>query len=81
MTSPTRFRRTPSRVRTSLYSEIMSSLTSQMKVACSSHSRRNDALGFWTAREDLNPAIPATSTEVSITPLGSSRLIFATSQR
>jgi hypothetical protein len=59
MTSPTRLRRTPSLVRTSLYSETMSSLTSQVKVACSIQSRRNDALGFSTARQDLNPAIPA----------------------
>ena len=46
MTSPTRFRRTPNLVRTSLYSEMMSSLTSQLKVVCSSQSRRNDALGI-----------------------------------
>src|SRR6202453_3233276 len=70
ITSPTRLRRTPSLVRISLYSETMSSLTSQMKVACSIQSRRNDALGFSTTRQDLNPAMPATSTEVSITPLG-----------
>ncbi len=70
MTLPTRFRRTPSLVRTSLYSEMMSSLTSQVKVACSSQSRSKDALGFWTALQDLNPATPATSTDVSMTPLG-----------
>src|SRR5579864_3497280 len=70
ITSPTRLRRTPSVVRISFYSETMSSLTSQVKVTCSIQSRRNDALGFSTTRQDLNPAMPATSTEVSITPLG-----------
>jgi len=48
----------------------MSSVTSQVKVPSSSQCRRNEALGFSTARRDLNPATPATSTEVSITPLG-----------
>jgi hypothetical protein len=46
ITSPTRLRRTPSLVRIFLYSETMSSLTSQVKGACSIQSRRNDALGF-----------------------------------
>ena len=50
ITSPTRLRRTPSLVRISLFSETMSSLTSQMKVACLIQSRRNDALGFSTTR-------------------------------
>ncbi len=70
MTSPTRFRRTPSLVRTSLYSEMTSALTSHVKVASSIQSRRKDALGFRTARQALNPAMPATSTDVSMTPLG-----------
>ena len=70
MISPTRFRRTPSLVRTPLYSETISSVTSQVKVPSSSQSRRSEALGFSTARRDLNPATPATSTDVSITPLG-----------
>jgi len=61
--------RTPSLVRICLYYETMSSLTSQMKVACSIQSRRKDALGFSTTLQDLNSAIPATSTEVSMTPL------------
>jgi len=67
--SPTRCRRTPSLVRTSLYSVRTSSVTSQTKVPCSSQSRRNEALGFSTVRPDLNPATPATTTEVSTTPL------------
>lgn len=33
----------------------------------------SEALGFRVARRDLNPAMPAASTEVSITPLRSSR--------
>jgi len=56
MISPTRFRRTPSLVRTPLYSETISSVTSQVKVPSSSQSRRSEALGFSTARRDLNPA-------------------------
>src|ERR1700757_4132658 len=60
----------PSLERTSLYSERMSSVTSQVKVPSSSQCRRSEALGFSTARRDLNPATPATSTDVSMTPLG-----------
>ena len=56
MIPPTRFRRTPSLERTSLYSERMSSVTSQVKVPSSSQCRRSEALGFSTARRDLNPA-------------------------
>src|SRR5713226_9721094 len=48
----------------------MSSVTSQVKVPPSSQCRRSEALGFSTARTDLNPATPATSTDVSMTPLG-----------
>ena len=70
MISPTRFRRTPSLLRTPLYSDRISSVTSQVKVSTSIQSRRNEALGFCTSREDLNPATPATSTDVSTTPLG-----------
>ena len=70
MISPTRFRRTPSLVRTPLYSETMASVTSQVKIPSSSQSRRSEALGFSTVRWDLNPATPATSTDVSMTPLG-----------
>jgi hypothetical protein len=69
MTCPIRFRRTPSLARTSLYSASMSSVTSQVKVAFSIQSRRSEALGFRTSRHNLNPAIPAASTDVSITPL------------
>lgn len=68
--SPTRLRRTPSLVRTPLYSEMISSVISQVKVPPSSQSRRSDALGVANVRRDLNPATPATSTDVSITPLG-----------
>jgi hypothetical protein len=70
MIFPTRGRRTPSLVRTALYSDRISSVTSQTKVPCSSQVRRNDALGCSTVRPDLNPATPATSTDVSTTPLG-----------
>src|SRR5262249_21813358 len=69
MISPMRCRRTPSLVRTPLYSERTSSVTSQTKVPCSSQSRRNEALGFSAVRPRLNPATPATSTHVSTTPL------------
>jgi hypothetical protein len=62
--------RTPNLERTSLYSERISSVTSHAKVSFSNQSRRNDALGIPTDRRFLNPAIPATSTEVSTTPLG-----------
>lgn len=72
MTAPTRLRRTPSLLRTSLYSARISPLTSHVKLAFSSQSRRNRALGFCTGLADLNPEIPATRTEVSITPLGRS---------
>ena len=70
MISPTRFRRTPSLLRTPLYSERISSVTSQVNVPTFIQSRRNEALGFCASRRDLNPATPATSTDVSITPLG-----------
>ena len=69
--SPTRGRRTPSRPRTPLYSERISSVTSHVNVPLSIQSRRNAALGFCTIRHDLNPATPATTTDVSTTPLGS----------
>lgn len=71
-TVPIRFRRTPSLLRTSLYSARISSLTSQVNFPFSNQSRRNLALGFCTGLPDLNPAIPATRTEASITPLGGS---------
>jgi len=71
--APMRFRRTPSLVRTPLYSATMSSVMSQMNVPFSSQSRRSEALWFSALRPDLNPATPATSTDVSITPLGFSR--------
>jgi len=69
MISPIRLRRTPKRLSTSLYSARISSLMSHVKIAFSSQSRRSSALGFPGARPDLNPAMPATRTEVSITPL------------
>lgn len=68
--SPTRGCRTPSRVRTALYSDRISSVTSQTNVPWSTQARRNDALGCSAVRPDLNPATPATSTDVSTTPLG-----------
>lgn len=68
-------RRTPSRSKTRLYSRRISSLTSQMNVSSSSQSRSSLALGFfWAIFVDLSPAIPATRTDVSTTPLG--RFIF-----
>lgn len=70
--APIRPRRTPNLLRTSLYSARISSQISHVKVSFSSQSRRNLALGFWIGLPDLNPAIPATSTDVSITPLGRS---------
>lgn len=72
MMTPIRGRRTPSRLRTSLYSAKISSLTNHVNVPFSSHSRRKFALGFRAGRFALNPVIPATSTDVSITPLGRS---------
>ena len=53
MISPTRFRRTPSLLRTPLYSDRISSVTSQVKVSASIQSRRNEALGFCASREDF----------------------------
>jgi len=70
MISPTRFRRTSSLLRTHLYSERISSVTSHVNVPASIQSRRNEALGFEAIRQDLNPVTPATSTDVWITPLG-----------
>ena len=70
MMLPTRCRRTPSLVRTPLYSERTSSVVSHTKVPRSSQSRRNEALGFSAVRPALKPATPATTTEVSTTPLG-----------
>jgi len=68
-------RRTPSLARTRLYSRRISSLTSQTNVSSSIQSRSCLALGFLGAISgDLNPAIPATRTDVSTTPLG--RFLF-----
>ena len=36
----------------------------------STQSRRSEALGFCITRQDMNPATPAITTDVSITPLG-----------
>src|SRR5581483_3188508 len=72
ITAPMRFRRTPSRAKTSLYSIRISLLMSHVNVPFSIQFRRSAALGFLTGLSDLNPAIPATRTEVSITPLGRS---------
>src|ERR1700722_17052979 len=64
-------RRTPSLPKTRLYSRRISSLTSQTNVSPSIQSLSSLALGFLGAISgDLNPAIPATRTDVSTTPLG-----------
>ena len=68
-------RRTPSFPKIRLYSRRISSLTSQTNLSLSIQSRSRLALGFLGAGSvDLNPAIPATRTDVSTTPLG--RFIF-----
>src|SRR5205823_8495305 len=58
-----------------LVSRRISSLTSQTNVSPSIQSRSSLALGFLGAISgDLSPAIPATRTDVSTTPLG--RFLF-----
>lgn len=72
---PTSDRRTSRRASTCLYSSKISSLTNQTNVSLSIQSRRKFALGFLgEISRDLSPAIPATRTEVSTTPLA--RLLF-----
>ena len=77
---PMSARRTPSLPKTRLYSRRISLLTSQTNVSPSIQSRSRLALGFLGAvfvdlnPVDLNPAIPATRTDVSTTPLG--RFLF-----
>jgi len=64
-------RRTPSLPKTRLYSRRISSLTSQTNVSLSIQFRSRLALGFLGAIAGaLSPAIPATRTDVSTTPLG-----------
>jgi hypothetical protein len=64
-------RATRRRASTVLYSSRMSLETSHTKVASVIHWRINEALGLNTdVSPRLNAAIPATSTEVSTTPLG-----------
>jgi hypothetical protein len=54
-----------------LYSSMISSLINQTKVSLSIQSRKNCALGTGGRAPDcLKAAIPATSTDVSTTPLG-----------
>jgi len=68
-------RRTPNLPKTRLYSRRISSLTSQTNVFPSIQSRSSLALGFFgVISRDLSPAIPATRTDVSTTPLG--RFLF-----
>jgi hypothetical protein len=60
---------------TPLYSATISSVRSQANVSSSIQSRSSLALGFrGTVSADFSPAIPATRTEVSTTPLG--RFLF-----
>jgi hypothetical protein len=71
MTLPIAERRTPSRANTVLYSRMISSVTSQVNVPCLNQSRSTLALEFCDAIfSNLRPAIPATRTDVSTTPLG-----------
>jgi hypothetical protein len=66
---------TPNLARTRLYWETISSVISQANVFDSIQSRSNLALGFLGAiPEVFSPAIPATRTDVSTTPLG--RFLF-----
>jgi hypothetical protein len=66
---------TPSLPKTRLYSKRMSSLTNQTNVSSSVQILSSLALGFFgVMSEDLSPAIPATRTDVSRTPLG--RFLF-----
>jgi hypothetical protein len=54
-----------------LYSDKISSESSQVKLARSIQSRKSKALGFDDeTRPERKPEIPATRTEVSITHLG-----------
>jgi hypothetical protein len=78
ITSPTRLRRTPSLVRIPLYSETMSSLTSQVKVACSIQSRRKRCAQILDHAPGLESR-DAGGEHRSID--NSSRPIFPTSQR
>lgn len=71
ITFPMSGRRTPSFAKTRLYSRRISSLTSQTNVFPSIQSRSSLALGFLGAISvALSPAMPATRTDVSTTPLG-----------
>jgi len=77
MTRPIRFRRTPRRFKTSLYSSKISSVTSQMKLPLSAHFWRTSALGFRPGTKgSRKPAMPATNTLVSTTTRGPRRLPF-----
>jgi len=68
-TFPTTDRRTPQRRRTSTYLSRIAALIDQVKVSCATHVRRNSALGFVADVSVLKPAMPATRTDVSTTPL------------
>lgn len=68
-TFPMSDRRTPQRLSTSTYSSRMAALMSHVNVSCSIHARRNSALALVGASSVLNPAMPATRTDVSTTPL------------
>ena len=71
ITVPIKERRTPRRPKTYLYSAKISSETSHTNIRSFTQSRRKWELEFvGLATRDLNPAIPATNTDVSITPLG-----------
>lgn len=68
---PMRERCTPSLAKTRLYSAMISSVTSQTNVSPSIQSLSSLALGLLGGiSEEFSPAIPATRTDVSTTPLG-----------
>ena len=71
MITPIKLRRTPKRARISLYSRSISSVMSQVNLPSSIQFLMKRALGLRRLSSgDLNPATPATRTDVSTTPLG-----------
>ena len=65
--------RTCNSASTAAYSSRMSAVMSQVNVSCSIQSRKRIALSFAGFTAGLNPATPATSTDVSTTPLSCGR--------
>ena len=74
-TVPIKLRRTPKRVKTSLYLRMISSVVNQVKLPSSNQLLMKRELGLRRLSSgDLNLATPATRTDVSTTPLG--RFLF-----